>query len=184
MKNTINVTCCLVVLLAISGAVGQTPNKTSSRDSVPQENSASLEETFDWLKAHLSDVRAEFWTADNKLMIVSYRTIRLSGCNLTWRRESYTIGDLATHEFTASLSDLDPSNVTVEKAKEMWRLSLNTYNKKLAIKAHKVEESGQMGDEVALYDFQFYMGDEKLAHRVATAFSHAIKLCGGKKEPF
>jgi len=183
MKNTTAAIGFLVVaLMATSVMVGQKTNKDPHRDSSPKENNASLEETFDWLKARLS-VTAEFWT-DNELRRISYRMIRMNGCNLTWRLESYVDRKFLTYEYTASLGDLDPSNVTVEKDRENWKLTLNTYNKKLAIKSHRIEESGAVGDEFGFYDFPFYINDEKLAPRIANAFSRAIKLCGGKKEPF
>lgn len=166
----------------------------------------SLQETLDWLRAKLPVFLSSHDDG------VEFRPIRFEGCTISWKLKTLTssgpsvddISDILANRppkpraqrpkdsatVTVRLSDLDPSGVKVKYfaanryTPPFWLLSLNGYNDKEAITSVEVPAGSNEGytskDSFVWLSFKY----EDSAQRVARAFAHAIRLCGGRVEPF
>jgi hypothetical protein len=89
-------------------------------------------------------------------------------------------------EFTVDFSTLDPNKVSIVDHKLYWAIEMHTTNEDDKITTTEASEpSVARPHNVALVIFGDKYGYERqLAERIASALRNAIKLCGGKKEPF
>lgn len=177
-----------------------TQNETNqTKSSSSDENSASLKETFDWLKSKLENYDLEFleistyMTKDGIRLNYKfhYSTFRLDGCSLTYdlkingkKEEESTYPEKyeSKFNFKIPLSNLDPLNIKVsgvikytntESARvspEIWYVDVVNHDSK-----DKYNPAANFG---------FFFDDREMAKRVAKAFQNAVKKCGGKVEPF
>lgn len=146
----------------------------------------SLQETLEWLKTNLVKYgKATEHQKEKKPQLDGIRVeikfsfditaAKFDGCTLMYD-QTHVFGDSEPTKtaFKLDLSKLDPLGVKVSQAegidpkyelvKEVWVL--------------KLKNSGDGGE----YHLRFE--DREMAKRISKAFQHAIKLCGGKVEPF
>lgn len=160
-----------------------------------QESNASLQESLDWLKGKLTEnYRLGIWPSDyrnSKVRLFRFEPVRFDGCTLVWREQmSYTENkrsELIKRQIEINLADFDRSNIKVIKESchtgNCWRIRLVTYNSKPLVKEIYLPENKNESNSSSTF-IEFYASEQLMAQRIAKAFSHAITLCGGKKEPF
>jgi hypothetical protein len=89
-----------------------------------------------------------------------------------------TVNEVDMWVSTVSLSDLDPDLTRIFESRSgsehEWTIELQATNSRAVIMTGSKSSSKLM----------FGLYDEELAKRSATALTHAIELCGGKKSTF
>ena len=158
-----------------------------------QENTPSLEETLKWIKDKLLK-EAIYPTGRGSTYRVD--SVNFDGCSIRIN-DSVTGGSVQTYgSYWAHLADLDPVDVWIYRIggynPYKYTINFNTIGKKpkvrTTLKTVVVENDGREvsrtdDDTASVLNLSF--PDEEIRNRVARAFVHAIRLCGGsKKEPF
>jgi hypothetical protein len=124
----------------------------------------------------------------------SYKNIKFDKCTISWQRTSKAIVDGepiigSPMAYSLKLSGLDPLSVKVIEYKadlpfgtpDVWRVQKNNFSPEVWILVIR-QSPGATNLEKAVENFVFT--DREMAKRTSKAFQHAIKLCGGKVEPF
>lgn len=143
----------------------------------------SLTETLDWIKGKLNDEYPVALTlpSDGKVVVENLELVRFDGCQIIWRTG---LDGTVNTEWRVGLSALDPTKVKVREFGGIWRVYLYTYNSRRRVRQNLIGKVGKVVPLGVRTDCFFDFRSEEMAERVAKAFSHAIKLCGGRKEPF
>jgi len=145
---------------------------------------ATLDETVGWLKSTLT--RSYFVKILDKQQTEAIEVERLSDCTLKVKSSLGDSTETSNHEFVLALSELDPSRIPCQKSEvtDTWRIMLETSNAEKTVK-HSYIRTGEVSVNTnMLAVVPININDGGLCVRVASAFSHAIKLCGGKPAPF
>jgi hypothetical protein len=164
------------------------------------EKEPTLEETLQWIQAKLKGYPLST-TFINPEMTSEWYQLSWEECRVdfTITRQIYNNGliDDRTLKFSFLLKDLDSNSIIFENKTRLdngWIeafITIETSLKKEVISVQTDVRKTRNSDEVVgtkygkLYHFRIYTTDE-LAERLAKAWQHAIKLCGGntKKEIF
>jgi hypothetical protein len=147
------------------------------------ESSATLEETVKWLRSSLgSDIGSfsnEDVTIHNTLDLVSPCTF-----SLTYEYEFSALGSGSRSVYRFSLKDIDPlgiktehNNLTLYTSLREKKVTIHTYDAK---SGNVIKDHGEWKTDNVITSLK----DAESAKRVAKAFEHVIKLCGGKVDPF
>lgn len=143
-----------------------------------QEGSPSLEETMKWLRSTVnskSGIRVKQYTGDGEFIGVDERSteiVRINNCEIVLKvsgRQTINGQEERSEpsEYKLNLSKMSPDFFKVKKVN--WDTPGALRNE---------------GDH-PFYSIGFvYFKDEETAERVGKAYKHAVKLCGGKPEPF
>lgn len=159
-----------------------------------QESSASLEETMSWMKSKLSGMvtlmaftesppdAGPQWQ-QNGWIEVTYSKVEFTGCELTFTetRRWQVNGGAAN----GTLRTGQPDKQTINFSKED-PLGIRPKSYK-----HQTSEGWSLEMTKPVWTIEFpkqyrriFFDDQELAKRFSRAASHAVKLCGGKVEPF
>lgn len=159
-----------------------------------QESSASLGETMDWIRAKLDK---HFFQIPGREYYVSISVESVQGCQLRYvetTKGSTGKNSFDITRFAMSLDKLDPFGSKLVDEMGGVALHLNSPVKKPAgtvtyLECNRPEFPDTcpvlktpLGEDQ--FPFYFSISDKDLAKRMQRAFDHAIKLCGGKTEPF
>jgi hypothetical protein len=191
-----------VLLICISSYVtiqGQQSKRATAKSK------SSLNETMNWLRGKLS-------TYANVNGKQQFELITVGKCSFTWRitRRDYLqesmmsialgedknssgiarpIWEKSKEEISINLSDFDPTKVSVlhhgfQPELPTWQVVLETFNERKKVSVVIIDEMGKRAEPYYMSNSFIKFSTEDIARRVAKAFSHAITLCGGEKEPF
>lgn len=173
----------LMVLLAITGiAIQAQTNKESKQDSLEP----TLDETLGFIAGKIAD-HGKTMTGDSTY-ITTFK--RLKQCEVEFISATQRPGKLAEyHKYIFSLGDIEPLSIRVSpiENKLRWRtFELKTTNNQKTI---LTESSRDGGKTFYTYPpeslFQAFIDTEpEVGERLVKALKHAVKLCGGKVEPF
>lgn len=195
--------------IALAQQQEKSPSKIAPNDS---ESSASLEETFSWLKSKLNSLRfgsfnkAKNWESGKKYFETTtgnYETdINTNECSLDIHKtQKYRDSNLFRNlNLKLELSEIDPLSVTVKKlpagkwsSGEDYEQQVTVYlessagNKAIIFKYGFSQPNSYTYHENLINEWSnvfFITETEESANRIAKALKHAIKLCGGKVDPF
>ena len=164
-------------------------NRSTSTAKEPEESSATLDETLNWIGARLatftfwqgfmvgdSGMATEGWTPEDLPGSPSYR---IDGCSVTVNRsvKDRYVGDRQI-EIALTFADIDPASITVFANGDEYWLQLRSANPTL--KLVDSYEGRKLSGVSAHFDFR-KQDDAKSFER---AIKHAVKLCGGKPSKF
>jgi len=195
----------LVLLFFATTVRPQNKRRTSGSKSAPvkpltqvapdqDENSASLQETIDWITVRF------LWTVEwkkdgDKFGAAFYKGdiqptptlfLKNDGCSVRFKSE-----DFGGFAFTLKLSDIDPVSVKVianapfHKPDYFVFIPVSTGKPPI-----QMSEGPKLWDANAVYlgfkedQGNFNTMNMDISNRAVRAFQHAVKLCGGKVEPF
>lgn len=174
-----------ILLLLVSNAFAQSDTDKSN---------ATLKETLDWISGKLSKNYQFGMYFDNGYSITGFEPVNFNGCQLIWRinstqRKEGAKDEIGVTEFKVNLGDLEPTKTKTEKFNfsnfGIWYVTFYTFNNKRVVSRtltkNRVQDRTRMRDT---FTFNFKETDIDVARRMVKAFSHAIALCGGKKEVF
>jgi hypothetical protein len=107
-----------------------------------------------------------------------------NGCSFEWTTHTiatYNDTPPSEHDYSAStfVGSLSPSANVQE-----WHMPDPTFTGSGDYPYYDVHLRNYKGQDVPFLLGGLSFADRDIANRVATAFNHAIELCGGKKEPF
>lgn len=185
--------------------------KTSSQE---EESAVSLQETLEWLKGKIAangsysyrgqqgvirDAQGRLYNTEIKNLFKSTEFVSFSGCTVVFKTRlcnkdaqpsngsgtscALKIGLL----YTVPLNSLDPSSIGIEKQTfdiDTWWITLHTTNDKPEIKMQLVDENPGPQKIYGENKFIITLNNEEVAKRMVRALQHAVKMCGGKAEPF
>lgn len=172
------------------------PKKTSNSNGV--DSLASLEETTSWLSEKILKSSGTYFAMEEQGKTigeenVTYPSVTFNQCQMLVSRKSEVSGrvilnsDRYTADYEVNLGDLGPASTKVisSYAQAGTAVLLNAYKEEKKIKMKSEAMRQLVGNALSEEDhFAIYLTSEEVAQRVAKAFQHAIKLCGGKVEPF
>jgi hypothetical protein len=112
---------------------------------------------------------------------------QLSGCRVLIKKLFCKPHEICDNNAiaTLSLADINPESleISMEDSSNNWyEMSFKTTGSKKKIKVED-NNSGQ-NFEPEGYSFYISVSDKETITRISNAFSHAVKLCGGKPDPF
>jgi hypothetical protein len=161
-----------------------------------QESTATLKDTTDWIHGTMgssgtvivSSSPHETYQTDN---------VDFSGCTLKYDTFNFnrdTESD-QTVSYQLSLTDLDVLGIKIgpvkhnpdPKASNGWvimTLTTARNEKKIKTSMRTFSNNNAKKDEFVNNEAFFTVNSEETAKRLKRAFEHAIKLCGGKVDPF
>jgi hypothetical protein len=156
------------------------------------ESTATLAETLSFIKGKINAYQPSI---DPKRDTDIYKFESSNGCNVTLSEYHYYEGSSnggrhAYYTYTFSLHDLDPLSVKISvEAPELHFIKMETTDSKELVQIKEVEidsdQSVHPGYEAKGKTLYLSVsGDHEIAVRLVMAFKHAIKLCGGKVDPF
>jgi hypothetical protein len=157
----------------------------TARDAAAAE--PTHEETFAWLSGKLKQVIQ--YEVGGKQVTRTIDPLIVEDCRLAFV-DSQLLGKKWTAKgFDLRLSDLDPEHVRLERwGDNAWAIFADTSNGRYVIDSFDMEPGSR---ELPPPEKRGHMATtwvfaptEELAHRISRALGHAIKLCGGKKDPF
>lgn len=181
---------CILLLFFVSASGQRTSTRTNRAKRVA---GPSLKETLKWLE---SNVQAQIEHTDQAGETTTYlvgKMMNLGACKVRWwiteeiTRGGSSVRPSSSWRYTVSLSSLDPEQVTIlDNYPGFSAVSLSTTNNDTAFRIGDSSSSTTNKDvtpETETNTVQIYTRSEN-AKRLANAFQNAIRLCGGKKEPF
>lgn len=165
----------------------------------------SKEETLQWIKSRLPETTATSQFDDNTVS-ASYSNVVINGCSLTYTEKFNNVeadifsgGDKSTDKYVTEVTiPLDKlSSARFRSAKDTPSDELlvasavvfESADKAIATKwtSSSQEYSGPVKTahgSKSQSKYAIWVSDKDVAQRLVKAFSHAIELCGGKKEAF
>jgi uncharacterized protein YxeA len=158
-----------------------------------QENSPSREESLSWIKKAMSS-NGTFKTTEAKSDRTNeYRieSFSFSGCEVSWvytmnaKRDNRTW--YVTEEISFNLSDLHPDSVKSKNPDDDFKYAEVYLHTSGGLNTINVNASGFRAEysEPKTSVVSINIDDPLTAERIAKAFKHVIKLCGGgSKQPF
>lgn len=182
-----------------SSRIQKQENEPKSQNSISKDTDslASLEETTNWLTEKLKKHTGTWYQYEEQGKVlgeaeVTYPTITFNQCQLSFSRREKVSGrvhigiDTSDAEVELNLADFDPVNIKTGSEYRGSYLELKTYGEKKTIK--KTEEVLRQLTGNALSEADsiiiYLRANDEITKRIIKGFQHAIKLCGGKVEPF
>jgi hypothetical protein len=156
----------------------------------------SKEETLQWIKMKLPGAQASYRVNDGVVSIdVSYSNVVVNGCSLSYTETTDMAGPGGNKEKIVSeilpLSQLSSARyIHNYESLGINVVQVEATNKVISYKWRETgsDETGSAKDpengDKTYRETQLALSDSDLAQRLAKALSHAIELCGGKKEAF
>jgi hypothetical protein len=155
-----------------------------------QESSASLKETMDWIT---STLQANGYINDKKKVETSVLiSVSSSGCTLKYDQNIVNNQLAKSYKYEFSLSDLDPVGIEIQEnstdSPEWASVTLHTSKNASKVNVVRIDDMDHKNDKsftatIAILRISL-IRDKTMAKRLKRAFEHAIKLCGGKVDPF
>jgi hypothetical protein len=166
-----------------------------------QETEPTLQETLDWLKGKIDEQAGysqqctEASDGSKYRTTLAYKVSDMANGRIVYRATDAVVSKDArievTHEISFCLKDLNPDALQVSAVRlgfendkcnpaQFGEVMLQTTNDRRLIQERSLRD-GQVSRR--LFTILFF-ADTELAARVAKAFAHAIRLSGGKAEPF
>ncbi len=191
----IRLTVVFAILFATVVCIAAAQTKQATTEKEP-----TLEETLQWIQAKLKGYPLSTSFINPEMTAESYE-LSWEECRVdfTITRQIYNNGliDNRTLKFSFLLKDLDSNSIKFENKTNLNNgyieafITIETFLKKEVITVQTdVRKTKFSGEVVGIYNgkcsgFRIYTTNE-LAERLAKAWQHAIKLCGGntKKEIF
>jgi hypothetical protein len=174
-----------IALVSLSGVFLAPFSSLVGTDIRAQDHasSASLEETVQFLKGMMRDE----CSCDYKSRFIYHVSVeKFDGCSLGFKQFDTLDTKMNWIEYQMKLSDLEPLSVEVEEKKlfddtpSAWIVNLKTTSRLKRIKTNVNYSDKDYYEDTA----GIWVCKKESARRIAKAFEHAIKLCGGKADPF
>ena len=186
--------------MTVSGVVPAQQDVSAQRT---EENTATLQETLDWLQSQMSILKTYTKTGDpsdvsggDNTDVSRFEPGSFNSCTIVWRE--ITGNSIVTNryisEITIPLSDIDPHNIRVRDVKclgggDCYYVELSTTKKSIKVHYSTIDDLTDLRvsqprdtktTRVVLLDSLTLVEteqDEELAHRISGAMKHAVKLC-------
>jgi hypothetical protein len=154
-------------------------------------NSASIDETLDWLKSVINNSNEPVHGFFGEYVLSDFA---FEQCTITYKEtiragngERYTTktgqADSCWQKTTVPLGAIDPLTINTMRITtyNYSQLNFKTSGSKKAIKQ---ESNLPEQDGLVLDGNTINIANSELADRIQRALKHAVKLCGGKIDPF
>lgn len=200
---TITLAVFMLFMLLLASPSASTHNRE-------QESTATLQETMDWLGTKLTttnfinaigvdlpDSSSDRWmpTGNNGLYYTTNisdigkakTSYQVQGCRLDLQM---IVGE-AIYKVSISFSDIDPLSIKEVRCGDYWVSSACLQAESSRAKkpfetalAYSSPNYSKYNNTRSGSSIQFVLKDDESMKRTETAVKHAVKLCGGKVDPF
>lgn len=161
----------------------------ASLNASAQESSATLDETIKSLQRKVYNEKK----IRGKGLLFNYELLPVSGCSVklfSYVSDETNYDDQSYTYF--SMGEIDPLSVTVKQSQissGIFALEASfTDDKKdnVVFSHYDLHDANKSYEKVkrTTNKISILIESEEMANRAATAFKHAVKLCGGKVDPF
>ena len=190
--NRVTLSFCFV-LVAVLMNVQFIQAQETKQPKGAEDESPSLQETFNWLKSKLEKSQLKFRTTE----VTTIDSIVGKGTDTSSSDSNISSpgsGDSGSEplkqsdENKVNLSEIDPLGLKVALL-EVDTSSVNTEYRNQRVKSTNVSPevwfvSFDKTYKAGIYGSVLFFEEREIAKRVAKAFQNAVKKCGGKVEPF
>lgn len=205
LKQFVVTVCLALFVLLINNQFAQA-QETKQPKAETEDDSPSLQETFNWLKSKLENQKVSYAnlsrmsssTGDSTMrfqITVGYKDFKLDGCRMSYSISFRTAFDERVNpegepiKTSLNLAELDPVSVKVislqpDKGPEHDPSIKMTEKLEQDVWIVSLQPKNDVINFPAGWGEGFPFLDRELAKRVAKAFQNAVKKCGGKVEPF
>ncbi len=171
MKSRFKVSRMLIVAALLVGIL----TLPAEGGTQATESNGSLADTIAWLTSFLPTATG----ARGSVLVISQRIGSSNGCNLTILEHDSAGDTVIDSTYTFSLSDIDPSTVSVFQDGVAFAVNMKTRGQASVVREVVRGTVEFHYSDVSARD----IADQASAQRVANAFQHAAQLCANT-QPF
>jgi hypothetical protein len=170
-----------------------------------EESKATLEETLEWLKAKMlrhgvvferATLKDDPSGADQVDFTQTISAVKFTTCSFQWESTWEWIANkqgakvdkgssISKRTYRMMLGDIDPlslKHISLTQSGKIYGVTIDN-QKTIKYETKRIKPHEAIEEEARDY-FEIEVDNDEVAARIKRALQHAIKLCGGKVEPF